>query len=127
MSLQDKYQELISQANSAGVSGLQVAEKEGVLYVNGTAPTAQVKDQLWDIYEKLDPEMRAADLVLNIGLAEGAGGAVQEYEVKSGDSLSKIAKNYPGVSWQDIFEANKDQIKDPNLIKPGQKLKIPSA
>lgn len=127
MSLQDKYQELINQANSAGVNGLQVTEKEGVLYVNGTAPSADVKDQLWDTYEKLDPEMRAADLVLNIGLAEGAGGGEQEYEVKSGDNLSKIAKNYPGVSWQDIFEANKDQLKDPNLIKPGQKLKIPSA
>lgn len=127
MSLQDKYQELINQANSAGVNGLQVTEKEGVLYVNGTAPSAHVKDQLWDTYEKLDPEMRAADLVLNIGLAEGAGGGEQEYEVKAGDNLSKIAKNYPGVSWQDIFEANKDQLKDPNLIKPGQKLKIPSA
>ncbi|ASZ10569.1 LysM peptidoglycan-binding domain-containing protein [Chitinophaga pendula] len=127
MGLQDKYQELINQANSAGVSGLQVTEKDGVLYVNGTAPSAQIKDQLWDTYEKLDPEMRAADLVLNINLAAGAGGGEQEYEVKSGDNLSKIAKNYPGVSWQDIFEANKDQIKDPNLIKPGQKLKIPSA
>lgn len=123
MSLQDKYQELISQANSAGITNLQVREQDGVLYIDGEA-TAQVKDQLWGTYEKLDPEMRSADVVMNIAVADGGGGE-QIYEVKSGDSLSKIAKNYPGVSWKDIFEANKDQIKDPNLIYPGQKLKIP--
>jgi nucleoid-associated protein YgaU len=49
------------------------------------------------------------------------------YEVKSGDSLSKIAKNEYGDAgkWQQIFEANKDILKDPNKIFPGQKLKIP--
>ncbi|SKA18556.1 LysM domain-containing protein [Chitinophaga eiseniae] len=124
MSLQDKYQELISQANSAGVTNLQVREQDGVLYIDGGA-TAAVKDQLWDTYEKLDPEMRSADVVMNITVADGSGGGVQTYEVKSGDNLSKIARNYPGVSWKDIFEANKDQIKDPNKIFPGQKLKIP--
>ncbi len=125
MSLQDKYKSLIDQANSAGISNLQVTEQNNVLYINGTAPSAQVKDQLWDTYEKLDPEMRSADVVMDISVA-GGGGGEQVYEVKSGDSLSKIAKNYPGVSWKDIFEANKDQIKDPNLIHPGQKLKIPA-
>lgn len=124
MALQDKYAELVNQANSAGVTGLQVAEQNGVLYVTGTAPSNGVKDQLWSTYEKLDPEMRSGDLVLNITVAEGAE---QEYEVKSGDSLSKIAKNYPGLTWQQIYEANKDQIKNPDIIHPGQKLKIPSA
>jgi len=49
------------------------------------------------------------------------------YVVKSGDSLSKIAKELLGDAgrWPEIFEANKDQIKDPNLIHPGQELKIP--
>lgn len=124
MALQEKYAELIQAANGGGVSGLQVAEQNGVLYVTGTAPSGAVKDQLWGIYEKLDPEMRAGDLVLNISLAEGAE---QEYEVQSGDNLSKIAKKYPGLTWQKIFEANKDKIKDPDLIQPGWKLKIPSA
>ncbi|MBO9152693.1 LysM peptidoglycan-binding domain-containing protein [Chitinophaga sp. GCM10012297] len=124
MALQDKYAELVQAANNGGVTGLQVAEQNGVLYVNGTAPSSAVKDQLWGIYEKLDPEMRAGDLVLNISLAEGAE---QEYEVQSGDNLSKIAKKYPGLTWQKIFEANKDKIKDPDMIQPGWKLKIPSA
>lgn len=124
MALQEKYAELIQQANSAGVTGLQVVEQNGVLYVTGTAPSGAVKDQLWSTYEKLDPDMRSGDVVLNITIAAGAE---EEYEVKAGDSLSKIAKNYPGLTWQKIFEANKDQIKNPDMIHPGQKLKIPSA
>jgi len=48
------------------------------------------------------------------------------YVVKSGDSLSKIAKEVYGDAsrWPEIFEANKDQIKDPNLIRVGQELDI---
>lgn len=53
--------------------------------------------------------------------------ATQWHEVKSGDTLSKIAKQYYGDAslYMQIFEANKDQLKDPNLIKVGQKLRIP--
>jgi hypothetical protein len=123
--LQDKYKALIDQANGAGLSNLQITEQDNVLYITGAAPSEQVKQQLWDTYEKLDPEFRSADMRLDISVA-GGGGGEQVYEVKSGDSLSKIAKNYPGLTWQQIYEANKDQIKDPNLIHPGQKLKIPA-
>jgi nucleoid-associated protein YgaU len=51
----------------------------------------------------------------------------ETYEVKSGDSLSKIAKRVYGdaKAWKRIFEANTDIIKDPDKIYPGQKLKIP--
>jgi nucleoid-associated protein YgaU len=50
------------------------------------------------------------------------------YVVQPGDSLSKIAKEVLGDAsrWPEIFEANKDQIKDPNLIHPGQELRMPS-
>ncbi|HEX5066562.1 MAG TPA: LysM peptidoglycan-binding domain-containing protein [Myxococcota bacterium] len=50
------------------------------------------------------------------------------YTVASGDSLSRIAKRYYGDAnqWRKIFEANRDQLDDPDLIHPGQKLKIPS-
>ena len=49
------------------------------------------------------------------------------YEVKSGDSLSKIAQKYYGKAtlWTEIYEANRDTIKDPDLIYPGQKIRIP--
>ena len=54
---------------------------------------------------------------------------VQTYEVKSGDSLSKIAKNFygNGNAWKTIFDANTDILKDPNKIYPGQSLRIPAA
>ena len=55
------------------------------------------------------------------------GTATDTYVVVSGDSLSKIAKRQYGDmnQWRRIYEANRDQIKDPDLIYPGQKLKIP--
>jgi nucleoid-associated protein YgaU len=51
------------------------------------------------------------------------------YTVVSGDSLSKIAKHHYGDAnqWRRIWEANRDQIKNPDLIHPGQVLKIPQA
>ena len=57
----------------------------------------------------------------------GSSTATTTYVVKSGDSLSKIAKAQYGDAnaWKRIFEANRDIIKDANLIQPGQKLKIP--
>ena len=121
MSLNDKYTKLVQYAQASGVENLSVVEQGNVLYVNGSA-TAAVKDRMWELYDEIDPDMRSGDLVLNI---EIVAGGEEIYEVKSGDSLSKIAKNYPGMTWQKIFEANKDQIKDPNMIYPGQKLVIP--
>ena len=58
---------------------------------------------------------------------DAAWDATQYYEVKKGDTLSKIAKEFYGDPslYQQIFEANKDQLKNPDLIKVGQKLRIP--
>jgi nucleoid-associated protein YgaU len=81
-----------------------------------------VKDQIWQIYEKIDPEMRSGDMVLNVTVDQSVP---ETYVVKSGDNLSKIAKNYSGVSWKAIYEANRDQLNDPDKIFPGQVLKIP--
>lgn len=56
-----------------------------------------------------------------------AAPAPRTYTVAAGDSLSKIAKKLYGDAnqWKRIFEANRDQIKNPDLIHPGQVLKIP--
>ena len=56
-----------------------------------------------------------------------AGAEEKTYTVVAGDSLSKIAKKLYGDTnqWRAIYEANRDQIKDPDLIHPGQKFKIP--
>jgi nucleoid-associated protein YgaU len=52
----------------------------------------------------------------------------ETYTVKAGDSLSKIAKNKYGKAslWKTIYEANKDRIKNPDIIQPGWELKIPA-
>lgn len=123
MGLQDKYKALIDAAGSEGVSELQVREQDGVLYMDGVAPSSAAKQKLWDVYETINPDFRDADMVLNLSVAAGAA---ETYVVKSGDNLSKIAKKYPGLSWKDIYEANKDKIKNPDLIQPGWELKIPA-
>ncbi len=63
------------------------------------------------------------------GNSSTAGGADRMYIVRSGDSLSKIAQREYGDAnkWRRIFDANQDKIKDPDLIHPGQELKIPAA
>jgi nucleoid-associated protein YgaU len=122
MSLQEKYQSLIDLANSVGVSGLDVSENDGFLTIAGDAPSAEAKQQLWDEYKRLDPDFGSGDLVLNITSPEAASNT---YTVQSGDNLSKIGKQY-GLSWNAIFEANRDKIKDPDKIFPGQELTIPS-
>ena len=122
MALQDKYQSLVAAAQAAGAQNLQVRQQDNVLYIDGEVSSEAVKKQLWDKYNQIDPDYRSGDLILNLNVT--GGGADEEYEVKSGDSLSKIGQKY-GVSWQEIYEANRGQIKDPDLIQPGWKLKIP--
>lgn len=122
MALQDKYKELVDAAKASGINNLQVREQDNVLYVDGQATSVASKDELWAIYDKIDPDYRAGDLVLNITLSESA--QPEEYVVVSGDNLTKIGKKF-GMPWKDIYEANKDQIKNPDLIHVGAKLKIP--
>ena len=128
MAVRDKYQSLIDLAGQSGVGDLQVSEEGDVLHVNGTAPSEEAKQKLWDEYNRLDPDMRSGDLVLNLEVGGGGGWGEDEggsYTVKGGDTLSKIGQHH-GVAWREIYEANRDVIgDDPDKIKPGQKLRIP--
>ncbi len=123
MSIQEKYQSLIDLANQSGISGLNVTEGDGFIKIEGSAPSADVKQALWAEYGRLDPDYRSGDLVLDITAPEAAANT---YTVQSGDNLSKIGKKYD-VSWSAIFEANRDKLDDPDKIFPGQELTIPSA
>ena len=62
------------------------------------------------------------------GVTSTAPSAPQTYTVNKGDTLSKIAREFYGSAnrWHEIFDANRDQLSDPDLIKPGQVLKIPA-
>jgi hypothetical protein len=108
MALLDKYKELTDAAVLNGVSDLAVREAEGVLYVDGTAPTGAAKQKLWDIYEKLDPNFTAGDLVLNInaaaGVAEGA-----KLKVTTSKSNLNIRKG-AGTDAEIIGKASRGEI-----------------
>lgn len=119
MQLQEKYKSVIDIAQQNGVADLKLEQKGGVLHVTATT-TEAVKQKMWDAYARIDPDMRAGDLILNVE----ATNFDEVYEIRKGDTLGKIAKQY-GTSWQKIHEMNKDVIKNPDLIFPGQKIKIP--
>ncbi len=125
MAVRDKYQSLIDLANQSGVTNLQVTEEGDVLHVTGYAPSEEAKQRIWDEYNRIDPDMRSGDLVLNVEAGGGGGGGgEQTYTVESGDTLSAIGQRL-GLAWRDIFEANRDQLNDPDKIQPGQTLRIP--
>lgn len=73
MTLQEKYKLLTDAAASEGISNLQINEQDNVLHINGEAPSGAAKDKLWDIYNKIDPDFRAGDVLMNINVAAGAG------------------------------------------------------
>ena len=72
--LQDKYAELVSAAKASGTSNLAVRAQDNVLYIDGEVPSGEVKDKLWNIYDKIDPDFRSADLVLNLNVSAAAPG-----------------------------------------------------
>jgi hypothetical protein len=73
MALDNKYKELIDTAKSSGVYNLEVREENNVLYIDGTAPSGNVKDELWATYNRIDPDFRAADLIMNVDVAVSSG------------------------------------------------------
>jgi uncharacterized protein YgiM (DUF1202 family) len=89
MALQEKYKQLIDTAKSGGVSNLQVREQEGVLYIDGEAPSAAVKDQLWDLYGKIDPNFTGGDLILNVDAKAVEGSKVRVITQSSNLNIRK--------------------------------------
>ena len=70
--LNDKYAELINAVNASGASNLAVRAQDNVLYIDGVVPTGEAKDKLWAIYDKIDPNFRSGDLVLNLDVSPAA-------------------------------------------------------
>ena len=107
MALQDKYKELIDAATAAGTTDLQVREQDGVLYVDGAANGA-TKQQLWDLYEKIDPDYASGDLVMNInsvsGVTEGA-----KLKVTTNRTNLNIRKG-PGTDQDIIGKASRGEV-----------------
>lgn len=100
--------------------------------MSGAAPNDAVKNLVWNQIKACDPAF--GDLVCDLGIdsslpAPAEEPAAQSYTVQPGDTLSKIAKQFYGNanSYMRIFEANRDQLDDPNMIRVGQTLAIPPA
>jgi len=102
MALQEKYGRLIQAARQAGVRNLQVREQNNVLYIDGEAPNGQVKDQLWQVYNQIDPDFRAGDLVLDVNV--GADAAGRRAKVVTKESNLNIRKG-PGTDQPVIGKA----------------------
>ena len=107
MALQEKYKELTDAATTAGVTDLQVREQDNVLYIDGTAPTGAVKDELWAVYDKIDPNFTSGDLVLNINVSIDA--AVTKVKVITEHSNLNIRKG-PGTDQPIVGKAAHHEI-----------------
>ena len=70
--LQEKYADLITAAQATPVSNLAMRAQGNVLYIDGVVPTGEAKDKLWGIYDKIDPDYRSGDLVLNLDVSPAA-------------------------------------------------------
>lgn len=100
-------------------------ERDGKLYMKGTVKSQDEANKIWDALKSI-PDWKN-EIVADI---TATGGAAEEtYTVKAGDTLSKIAKHFLGDAnaYPAIFDANRDQLSDPDKIQPGQVLKIPQA
>lgn len=104
--LTDKYKELIDTANGSGMTNLNVAESNGVLHISGTAPNADIKNKLWDIYGKIDPNFLTGDVVMDVEASTTTGGKVK---VTTQDTALNIRKG-PGTDQPIVGKAAKDSI-----------------
>ena len=128
MNLRDKYTNAIQTAKNFRMDG-SAQERDGKLHFTGTVGSDAEKNAIWDAIKTV-PDWRN-DVVADIKVVPGAApaaSAARTYTVQAGDTLSKIAKETLGnaASYMAIFNANRDQLSDPDKIKPGQVLKIPA-
>ena len=122
--LTGKYRYSIETAKQFNMKG-GAEERDGKLYFKGTVDTQEQANKIWDAIKTIPdwPNEVVADI-------KATGAAAQTtYTVKPGDTLSKIARDLLGNAnaYHEIFNANRDQLSDPDKIQPGQVLKIPQA
>lgn len=129
MGLRDRYAYAISTAK--GKFNGSAEERDGKLHFKGSVKTEEEKNEIWSAIKTIPTWKNdvVADIQVTGGGTSGASGTTgRTYTVKAGDTLSGIAKAHLGNAnaYNKIFEANRDQLSDPDKIKPGQVLKIPS-
>jgi len=133
--LKTKYQSVLNSIQEQKAQLQNVNMQGDKLFIRASAPSQDVKNRIWDQIKLVDPNL--SDLIADIqapgaaaAAAAGAGGsttAARTYTVQAGDNLSKISKHFYGDpnQYMKIVDANKDQLPDPDKIKPGMQLNIP--
>ena len=125
MSLRGTYAYSVDMAQKLGFDGT-IEERDGKLRFKGTVGNQGDANKIWDAIKTIPTWSQ--DVVADIQARPGAAAAAKTYTVKAGDTLSKIARESFGDAnaYPKIFDANRDQLTDPDKIKPGQVLKIPA-
>ena len=120
-----KYQSVLDLGEKLQIKNGDVKEENGKLKIWGTAKTQYEKDILWDEIKKVGGE-NPSDIMADIKVKDTSVYAY--HTVIKGETLGKIAKHYYGNAskYKEIYEANTDILKNPDLIHPGQELKIPN-
>jgi len=121
MGLRDKYAYAIQTCK--GMFQGSAEERDGKLHFTGSVATEAEKNKIWDAIKTI-PDWQK-EIVAEIQVTGPPPG--KTYTVKAGDTLSAIAKEHLGNAgaYMKIFDLNKDQLTDPNKIKPGQVLRLP--
>ena len=111
------------ETDNPGIVGLDVAVNEGVVSLGGEAASGEALEKA----VLLAGNVEGVEKVMAVTVKEPDVPKVEYYEIVAGDSLSKIAKKFYGDAMQypRLFEANREVIKDPDKIYPGQKIRIP--
>src|SRR4026209_1200291 len=129
MGLRDMYAYAIQTAK--GKFHGNAEERDGKLHFKGTVATEAEKNEIWTAIKTIPTWQKdvVAEIQVTGGPTAGNGSrdAGKTYTVKAGDTLSGIAKEHLGSAnaYMKIFELNKDQLTDPDKIKPGQVLHLP--
>jgi len=131
--LKAKYQSVLRLIEQKGLRLHKLHVQDNKLFIKASAGTQDLKNAIWGQIKLVDPKF--ADLTCDIQIdpamappPKPAAPALKTYTVQPGDTLSKIAKEFLGNAnaYMKIFDINKDQLTDPDKIKVGQVLKIPS-
>ncbi len=125
--LKAKYKPVIDFLSSRGAQIPHLHEEGGKLVLTARVHDEAEKNRVWDQIKGVDGNYD--DLKADIQVDASVPAPAVTYTVQSGDTLSKISKQFYGSAnqYMKIFEANKDQLSDPDKIKPGQVLNIPNA
>lgn len=122
--IKTKYQGVLDLGESLNIQNGEVLEEQGRLKIRGIANTQYEKNLLWDKIKAVGGE-NPTDITADIAVADDS--VYHRHVVQPGETLGRIAKHYYGdaMKYKDIFLANSDILKNPDIIHPKQELIIP--